>query len=354
MFSLLRAPLRASAARPVLRAYSAAPPVKVPVALIAKLRAQHPISIVKAREALAAANLDIPSALEWLEKDLQAGGAAKQAKLANRTTKEGLIAVGVIGEGWGRRGGIVELNCETSFVYRTPGFTDLLQSIHHTAVFFHNPPTAPSEANPTSHLVPVSPSVISDAPLLSPNPDPSFPSTSQTAAQQITSLVTTTGEKISLARLSVFAPPTAETHEGLFYPSFFAHTPTGLPANVGTVGAFLVLHLTGPGTKAPSAQGKLLKDTEALGRALARQMVGVPCNHIYAFKGGNGEHAVVDGSDVFVEQHFMFFPGPEAEGNKSVGEVLKIWGESRDVTVRIEGGSRWVVGEGQEVEEAET
>lgn len=63
----------------------------------------------KAKEALAAANLDVDGALEWLQKDLAAGGAAKQAKLAGRTTKEGLIAVGVIGEGWGRRGGILEV-----------------------------------------------------------------------------------------------------------------------------------------------------------------------------------------------------------------------------------------------------
>lgn len=65
--------------------------------------------MVKAKEALAAANLDVDGALAWLEKDLAAGGAAKQAKLAGRTTKEGLIAVGVIGEGWGRRGGILEV-----------------------------------------------------------------------------------------------------------------------------------------------------------------------------------------------------------------------------------------------------
>lgn len=245
------------------------------------------------------------------------------------------------------------MNCETSFVYRTPGFTDLLQSIHHTSVFFHSPPTAPTSSVPLSHLVPLEPTYISDAPLLNPNPDPSFSPTSQTAAQQITSLVTTTGEKISLARLAVFAPPTAETHSGLFYPAFFAHTPTGLPPNLGSPAAFLVLHLTGPGTTARSANGALLKDTEVLGRALARQMVGIPCKHIYSFKGGDGLEGVVEDSDVFVEQHFMFFSGPEAEAGKSVGEVLKIWGDKRDVSVRIEGGERWVVGEGAEVEEVE-
>ena len=65
--------------------------------------------MVKAKEALSKSNLNVDEALLWLERDLQAGGAAKQAKLAGRVAAEGLIAVGVMGEGWGRRGGIVEV-----------------------------------------------------------------------------------------------------------------------------------------------------------------------------------------------------------------------------------------------------
>ena len=72
-------------------------------------RKRHPISMVKAKEALSKSNLNVDEALLWLERDLQAGGAAKQAKLAGRVAAEGLIAVGVMGEGWGRRGGIVEV-----------------------------------------------------------------------------------------------------------------------------------------------------------------------------------------------------------------------------------------------------
>jgi len=66
--------------------------------------------MIKAKEALQKSHLNVDQALLWLEKDLEAGGAAKQAKLAGRVASEGLIAVGVMGEGWGRRGGIVEVS----------------------------------------------------------------------------------------------------------------------------------------------------------------------------------------------------------------------------------------------------
>lgn len=82
----------------------------MPPSFLSLHRKRHPISMVKAKEALAKSNLDVEQALIWLERDLQAGGAAKQAKLAGRVASEGLIAVGVMGEGWGRRGGIVEVS----------------------------------------------------------------------------------------------------------------------------------------------------------------------------------------------------------------------------------------------------
>jgi hypothetical protein len=193
---------------------------------------------------------------------------------------------------------------------------------------------------------------VLSAPLMHPNPDPASPPVATTAAQQITSLVTTTGEKVTINRAAVFAPPTAETHDGLFYPAFFAHTPTGVPGGLGSPAALLVLHLTGEGTKKPST--RLLRETEVLGRALARQMVGVACTQIYPFKGGLGHGPVVEGSDTFVEQHFMFYNGPEADGVKSVGEVLHAWGETHGVQVRIDGAERWVVGEGSELQEQES
>lgn len=66
--------------------------------------------MAKAKEALAKSGLSVQDALVWLQKDLEAGGAAKQAKLSTREATEGLIAVGVMGQGWGRRGGIVEVS----------------------------------------------------------------------------------------------------------------------------------------------------------------------------------------------------------------------------------------------------
>jgi hypothetical protein len=201
-----------------------------------------------------------------------------------------------------------QLNCETSFVYRTPGFISLLEGIRHTNSFFHTPHTIASADESPSHLVHLNPEEVMAAPLIpDPSADSTLPSSSSTdattIAQQITALVSTTGEKITLRRAAVFAPPTSEEHIGLFYPAYFAHTPSGIPKDLGSVACFLVLHLTGEATAKPSKE--LLKDVEVLGRSLARQMVGIPCTHVYSFKGGDGLEGVVPESDVLMEQHFM-------------------------------------------------
>jgi translation elongation factor EF-Ts len=65
--------------------------------------------MTKAKEALQKSGLVLEDALAWLEADLAQGGAAKQRKVASRIASEGLIAVGCMGEGWGKRGGIVEV-----------------------------------------------------------------------------------------------------------------------------------------------------------------------------------------------------------------------------------------------------
>ena len=75
-----------------IRLYStAAPPPKPSVKLIAELRKLTEVSISKAREALTATNNDVDAAFKWLQDDLVASGAKKAEKLADRTTKQGLV-----------------------------------------------------------------------------------------------------------------------------------------------------------------------------------------------------------------------------------------------------------------------
>ena len=59
--------------------------------------------------------------------DLQQTGTAKAEKKGERTAKEGLV-FSYIHHG-GRLGVLVELNCETDFVAKTEGFTDLAHNL---------------------------------------------------------------------------------------------------------------------------------------------------------------------------------------------------------------------------------
>ncbi len=97
--------------------------MEVTVEQIKKLREVTGAGILDCRKALEEAGGDFDKAVEILRKK----GAAKAAKKAGREAREGVIDVYTHGEG--RIGVMVELNCETDFVARTPEFRELAHEI---------------------------------------------------------------------------------------------------------------------------------------------------------------------------------------------------------------------------------
>ncbi len=95
----------------------------VTVEAIKKLRELTGAGILDCRKALEEAGGDMDLAIEILRKK----GVAKAAKKAGREAREGVIDVYTHGEG--RIGVMVELNCETDFVARTPEFRQLAHEI---------------------------------------------------------------------------------------------------------------------------------------------------------------------------------------------------------------------------------
>jgi elongation factor Ts len=79
--------------------------------------------VIECRNALAETEGDIDKALCLLKER----GFAKAAKKAERVTKQGLVEAYI--HGGGRIGAMVELNCETDFVARTPEFKELVHNI---------------------------------------------------------------------------------------------------------------------------------------------------------------------------------------------------------------------------------
>jgi elongation factor Ts len=95
----------------------------IPAAVVKELREKTGAGMMDCQRALAEANGDMEEAVRILRKK----GLSAAAKKAGRTAKDGLVAIAVIEDG--RRGGVVELNCETDFVARTEQYQALVQAL---------------------------------------------------------------------------------------------------------------------------------------------------------------------------------------------------------------------------------
>src|SRR6266511_2225505 len=75
------------------------------------------------KKALTEVSGDLEQAVRWL----RAKGLAAAAKKAGRATSEGLV--GTYLHAGGRIGVLVEVNCETDFVAKTPDFQNLVKEL---------------------------------------------------------------------------------------------------------------------------------------------------------------------------------------------------------------------------------
>ena len=91
--------------------------------LVKDLRDKTGAGMMDCKKALVETNGDLESAVDYLRKT----GIAKAEKKGQRSTKEGLI-FSYIHQG-GKLGVLLELNCETDFVAKTEGFTDLAHNL---------------------------------------------------------------------------------------------------------------------------------------------------------------------------------------------------------------------------------
>ena len=91
--------------------------------MVKKLRDQTGAGMMECKNALTEANGDFEEANTILRKR----GLASAAKKAGRTTSEGLIAHRVSSDH--ASGTLVEVNCESDFVARTPDFQELMENV---------------------------------------------------------------------------------------------------------------------------------------------------------------------------------------------------------------------------------
>ncbi len=91
--------------------------------VVKQLRDKTGAGMMDCKRALEATGGDMEAAIEHLRKK----GAATAAKRADRETNQGVVEAYI--HAGGRIGAMVELNCETDFVAKTPGFKQLAHDI---------------------------------------------------------------------------------------------------------------------------------------------------------------------------------------------------------------------------------
>ena len=97
--------------------------MRITAAMVKELRERTGAGIMDSKRALEAADGDVDQA----EQALREKGLAKAASKSDRATAEGVIDSYI--HAGSRIGAMVELNCETDFVGRTPEFRELAHNI---------------------------------------------------------------------------------------------------------------------------------------------------------------------------------------------------------------------------------
>ena len=95
----------------------------ISVALVKELREATGAGVLDCKKALQQADGDVQKALEALREK----GLVEAKKHEDRVAKEGLVEAYI--HAGSRVGALVELNCETDFVARTPDFTQLAHDL---------------------------------------------------------------------------------------------------------------------------------------------------------------------------------------------------------------------------------
>ena len=97
--------------------------MSISTAQIKELREKSGAGIMESKRALEDTGGNIDKAIELLRQQ----GVAKAGKKADRQASQGLVDAYI--HGGGRIGAMVEVNCETDFVARTPDFQGLARDI---------------------------------------------------------------------------------------------------------------------------------------------------------------------------------------------------------------------------------
>lgn len=178
----------------------------ISAALVKELRERTGAGMMDCKKALTEADGDIETAVDVLRKS----GLAAAAKKAGRVASEGLI--GVVAEG--KRGAIIEINSETDFVARNETFQAFVRDCAELAL-----------------------QVGGDMDKLLAS---AYPGGANTAAEQLTHMIATIGENLTLSRTAL-----VEVEEGIV--ASYVHS--RVAPDLGKIGVLIGLRSAGDQAK---------------------------------------------------------------------------------------------------------
>lgn len=297
---------------------------EISATLVKELREKTGAGMMDCKRALSETAGDLENAVDWLRKK----GLSAAAKKAGRVAAEGLIGVAVKGN----VGAVVEVNAETDFVARNDVFQKFVIGVAELAL---------------THV---------DLDRLKAAP---FPGTGRNVGEELTHLIATVGENMSLRRMS-------RLHVAHGVVAAYVHN--SVAPNLGKIGVLVALEST-------QASGGNAERLSGVGRQLAMHVAAAKPHYLDIASVSSADLArerdvlreqaktsgkpdaviekMVEGrirkfyeETVLVEQIFVI------DNETKVAKVLDAAAKETGAPVKVAGFERLVLGEG--IEKAET
>jgi elongation factor Ts len=294
----------------------------ITAALVKELRVKTGAGMMDCKKALGETDGDLDAAVDWLRTK----GLAAAAKKSGRVAAEGLVGIST----GGGAGAIIEVNSETDFVARNETFQQFVKTMADLAL---------SNEADLEKLVAVG-----------------FPGENRTIAEQLTHLIATIGENMSLRRVaSIRVEPGivagyshAAAAPGLGKIGVIVGLQSSAPAEqLEALGKQLAMHIAATNPQAISAED-LPADVVAREREVLTQQAresGRPENII--------EKMVEGRMRKFFEDSTLLSQTWVIDGESKVGDVVAKAAKDAGTPIEITGFVRFGLGEGIEKKDSD-
>ncbi len=295
---------------------------QITAALVKELRESSGAGMMDCKKALTETGGDLDAAVDWLRKK----GLAAAAKKAGRVAAEGLVGV----SSQGTSGAVVEVNAETDFVARNDDFQG----------FVSNTATLALDAQGDMDK------------LLS----ASYPGTGAALSDQLTTMIATIGENMSVRRTAQFS-----VESGVV--SSYVHNQ--IAPGLGKIGVLVALESSGDADKL-AALGKQLAMHVAAAHPTALDKDDVDASSLDREREVLSEQARASGKPEeiiakmvegrlrkYYEEVCLLEQTYVIDGETKVRKVIENAGNDVGAPVKLTGFARFQLGEGIEKEESD-